>query len=64
MHKKLIASEMHKMGFEISIWSTGVVVMLKNRIVSQMEVRNALSDAFDGIEFELTNTTHGVLVSA
>jgi len=62
-HRAIITSELKKMGFETVQFSNGVVAMLKNRKVSQAEVKHALADAFGGIEFSLKNTTHGVLVS-
>lgn len=51
-HQNLVASELSEMGFETKVTQTGVLVSLK-RPVSTLEVKTALDQAFEGIEFKL-----------
>ena len=62
-HANLVANELEARGFETFIAKLGVEVFLKNRPVNNMEVREALEDAFEGIEFTLLKVGQGILVN-
>jgi hypothetical protein len=59
----IIASELNRMGFSAKVLTSAVEVKLTNRKVSQMEVREALEQTFEGIRFNLQSTSDSVLVS-
>ena len=53
MHTQLIASTLKQMGFSIAIRNDNVIVGLKTRWLSMMEVETALEQAFGDKEFKL-----------
>ena len=56
MHAQLIATELSNLGFTTRITQTGVLVSL-HRPVGAMEVKMALAQAFEGVQFKLTRIT-------
>lgn len=68
----LIANELQDSGFKVRILELkfkgiglleAVEVSLDNRRVSHMEVRQVLSDKFEGIRFNLNGSFSGVVVT-
>lgn len=61
-HRDLVVNEMQDSGFKVRVSKQGVEVSLTNRKVSQMEVREALGQKFEGIRFDLVSNSNGVLI--
>jgi sensor domain CHASE-containing protein len=63
-HAVVVENELFNKGFKARVVVGQMVeVSLSNRKVSQMEVRQALEETFEEIEFSLANTANGVLVT-
>jgi ribosomal protein S8 len=62
-HTNLVANELQDSGFKVRVVKNIVEVSLDNRKINNMEVREALEQKFEGIEFNLTSTSNGVLVT-
>jgi hypothetical protein len=60
----MVANEMKDSGYKAQAFDNGKVeISLSSRKVSQIEIRSALAERFDGIEFSLKSTWNGVLVT-
>lgn len=62
-HTNVVKAELNQMGFVVDSFAGKVFVSLTNRKVSQMEVEQALDQAFGEIQFNCLSTQNGVLVS-
>jgi hypothetical protein len=60
--KQIVANEMQDSGFGARITKQGVEISLTNRKVNNMEVRYALEQKFEDIQFNLQSISDGILV--
>ena len=61
MHTHLIAIALRNNGFDVKVYSNGVMVSL-NRYLYISEVETALDNIFEGITFNLSRYGNSVLV--
>ncbi len=59
--QQIIASELREAGFQVDSFANGLLVSLKNRKVSTMEVSTALMDKLE-IEVPVQSTSQGVFI--
>ena len=61
MHTHLIAAALRNNGFDVKVYSNGILVSL-NRYLYTSEVETALDNTFESITFNLSRYGNSVLV--
>lgn len=59
----LVADELDNAGFKVNVINGRVIVSLDNRRVDNMEVKEVLSERFEGISFDIQSAGNSIAIA-